>query len=128
MVASTAGSGTTGLTSRRGGSKRDTATTTRLAAGRPVTSAGAGDTVAAKATIATLWRVGPDQKLQGTRVTTGISDGQRTVLLDAELPVGTQVVIGATAAGSAGTSATTTTTNPLTPQRTQGGRRPPGAI
>ena len=97
------------------------------AAGGVVAPGARSAVAAAQAPSATLWRVGPNGKLVGTVVATGISDGQRTVILGDQLPVGTEVVTGVNTAGTAAAPSATGTTNPLQPQRTQGAGRRPGS-
>ncbi|MEO8451513.1 MAG: hypothetical protein ABI647_17095, partial [Gemmatimonadota bacterium] len=113
---------------RVGRTRHDSTAATQVAARGSLTSGGASGAPPARAPGGTLWRVGPDGKLVGTRVATGISDGQRTVILGDKLPAGTEVVIGMTVPGAAVTTPAAGTTNPLQPQRTQGGGRRAGPV
>jgi HlyD family secretion protein len=126
-VGVTLASTTPGAATVRGSSRGDSARTARLPVGGAVPPGPGSVAAAPPRADATLWRVGADGKLQGVRVATGISDGQRTVILGSDLAVGDSVVVGATIAGGATTGGTTNATNPLQPRRTQGAGRPPGA-
>jgi HlyD family secretion protein len=71
-----------------------------------------------------LWYVGDDKTLHMARVTTGITDGQKTEVTSAAIKEGTQVVVAVTA--DATTAAATTSapsTNPFQPSRPPGGGR-----
>ena len=70
----------------------------------------------------TLWYLDAKGKLAVARVTTGLSDGTKTVIQSDELTPGMQVIVGSTAATPASTTSGTTT-NPLQPQRGPGGGR-----
>jgi len=85
---------------------------------RRSTTGGAGS-------IGTLYTLDKAGKLKEIRVRVGLSDGQRTQVTSDSLVVGMQVIVGsATTASAATTTTTAPSTNPLTPQRTGGGRGP----
>jgi multidrug efflux pump subunit AcrA (membrane-fusion protein) len=77
--------------------------------------------------IGTLYTLDKAGKLKEIRVRVGLSDGQRTQVTSDSLVVGMQVIVGSATTASAATTTTTTapSTNPLTPQRTGGGRGGP---
>jgi HlyD family secretion protein len=71
-----------------------------------------------------LWYVDANKTLHRVRVTTGITDGQRTEVTSPAITEGTQVVVAL--AADASTAAATTsaqTTNPFQPSRPPGGGR-----
>lgn len=71
-----------------------------------------------------LWYVDDDKTLHMVRVTTGITDGQKTEVTNASLKEGTQVVVALAAAGNAtAATASAQTTNPFQPSRPSGGGR-----
>ncbi|HMC54713.1 MAG TPA: efflux RND transporter periplasmic adaptor subunit [Gemmatimonadaceae bacterium] len=71
----------------------------------------------------TLWYLDARGKLAFARVTSGLTDGSKTVVTSDKLTPGMQVIVGSTSA-TASTTSTSTSTNPLQPQRGPGG--PPG--
>jgi HlyD family secretion protein len=74
-----------------------------------------------------LWYVDANKTLHRARVTTGITDGQKTEVTNPAITEGTQVVVAVTA--DASTAAATTsaqTTNPFQPSRPPGGGRTGG--
>jgi len=74
--------------------------------------------------IGTLYTLDKAGKLKEIRVRVGLSDGQRTQVTNDSLVVGMQVIVGSATTASAATT-TAPSTNPLTPQRTGGGRGGP---
>lgn len=74
--------------------------------------------------IGTLYTLDKAGKLKEIRVRVGLSDGQRTQVTNDSLVVGMQVIVGSATTASAATT-TAPSTNPLTPQRSGGGRGGP---
>jgi HlyD family secretion protein len=80
-----------------------------------------GTVRAALARTDSLWSLGPNGRLAGIPVRTGLTDGQRTEVSGERLTEGMQVVIGTTR----GDAAATPTATPFQQQRQQG-PPPPG--
>jgi HlyD family secretion protein len=70
-----------------------------------------------------LWYVDDNKTLHMVRVTTGITDGQKTEVTNAALKEGTQVVVALAAADNTTAAASAPTTNPFQPSRPPGGGR-----
>jgi multidrug efflux pump subunit AcrA (membrane-fusion protein) len=71
-----------------------------------------------------LWYVDANKTLHMARVTTGISDGQKTEVTSPAITEGTQVVVAVAAdANPAAATTSAQTTNPFQPSRPPGGGR-----
>jgi hypothetical protein len=81
---------------------------------------------AAMGSRGTLWTIDAAGKLVGHRVTTGLTDGQRTQVEGKDVTAGSSIVLGTATPGAATTAAAA---NPLAPQpQTRGRGGPPGAF
>jgi HlyD family secretion protein len=78
------------------------------------------------ARTATLWSLDANGQPTPRRVTTGLSDGQRTQVAGAGLAEGQQVIVGT--AATAGAPATGGAASPFQQQQQGGGPRPPGGF
>ena len=94
------------------------------ASGQPRTGARAGGQAPT-----TLWYLDSSKQVHATRVTAGLSDGQKTEVSGRGIQEGMQVITGVmdpTAATAAAGSKTGSSSNPFQPSRGPGGMRGPG--
>jgi hypothetical protein len=100
--------------------------TSATSANAPVASSGATQHTTGGST-ATLWHVDANGALVGTRVHTGLSDGQRTQVQGDGVAAGMRVIEGTSGGEQSATASAASTRSPFQQQQ-GGGPRPPGGF